>query len=190
MLKEMWVDKSLLLKVVTAPPRAMNANITELMEFPCQVFSIEKSENLRKLKLSEISKMGWEVTPFPRSFLTVGKPGVGVPTSSTSPELSDRGQPQSASNLTLFYHSCQVIHSNFHIMKISVSSKFLNNQFTVHLHPRNWPYFVEICENRPALPNNSFQGWNLQPETYKVKFRGKVGAPRFGEICENFQFAN
>ena len=75
MLKEMWVDKRLLLKVVTAPPRAMNANITELMEFPCQVFSIEKSENLRKLKLSEISKMGWEVTPFPRFSLTVGKPG-------------------------------------------------------------------------------------------------------------------
>ena len=69
-------------------PRAMNANITELMEFPCQVFSIEKSENLRKLKLSEISKMGREVTPFPRSSLTVGKPG-GCP----GPELSDRGQP-------------------------------------------------------------------------------------------------
>ena len=34
----MWVDKSLLLKVVTGLPRAMNANITELMEFPCQVF--------------------------------------------------------------------------------------------------------------------------------------------------------
>ena len=164
-------------------PRAMNANITELMEFPCLVFSIEKSENLRKLKLSEISKMGWEVTPFPRSFLTVGKPRT------PSPELSDRGQ-NPASKLTLFYHSCQVIHSNFHIMKISVSSKFLNNQFTVHLHPRNWPYFVEICENRRVRPNNSFQGWNLQPETYKVKFRGKVGAPRFGEICENFQFAN
>ena len=57
MLREMLVDKSLLLKVVTARPRAMNANITELTEFPCQVFSIEKSENLRKLKLSEISKM-------------------------------------------------------------------------------------------------------------------------------------
>ena len=33
----MWVDKSLLLKVVTGLPRAMNANITELMEFPCEI---------------------------------------------------------------------------------------------------------------------------------------------------------
>ena len=133
-----------------------------------------------KLKLPEISKMVWGVTPFPRSFLTVGKPRT------PSPELSDRGQ-NPASKLTLFYHSCQVIHSNFHIMKISVSSKFLNNQFTVHLHPRNWPYFVEICENRPGLPNNSLQGWSLQPETYKVKFTGKLrGSQIWGEIWENF----
>ena len=172
--------KSLWVKVVTILPQAMNANITELMEFHSRLFIIEKSENFKKLKLLEISKMVWRVTPFPRSFLTVGKPRT------PSPELSDRGQ-NPASKLTLFYHSCQVIHSNFHIMKISVSSKFLNNQFTVHLHPRNWPYFVEICENRPGLPNNSLQGWSLQPETYKVKFTGKLrGSQIWGEIWENF----
>ena len=45
------------MKVVTILPQAMNANITELMEFHSRLFIIEKSENFKKLKLPEISKM-------------------------------------------------------------------------------------------------------------------------------------
>ena len=74
MLSVMWVDKSLKLKVATVASsyecKYYRINGISLRD------SIEKSENLRKLKLSEISKMSWEVTPFPRSCLTVGKPGL------------------------------------------------------------------------------------------------------------------
>ena len=67
----------------------MNANITELMEFPCLVFSIEKSENLKKIEIVWNFEDGLKSNPVPKILLDRRKTW-GLP---TGPELSDRGQP-------------------------------------------------------------------------------------------------